>query len=283
MGDVRVLVSANQAILLVAAGNAFATNFVDLVNAPSQDFAIILDPDGRHIVHFLDSGTPINNLMTVTFYKIAVKTIEATWKAGQAALLVRFPKGMSFNRNDLGTNQYKRITSLCLPDMSVKVLLTKTPKSNLWLEAAEITTEAYIDIYSSPYNHQALTRAQLAFVVEQDSLTGRAKRIFDQLNRTEGSKPQSGMYAHIGPIEYLNASSIQMTSFIIVVFMYLDPVYLAVHLFRNVHAIIYLLVIFACPPGEYRLLISRIPMGRRLFRKLIEMLGLRRFYLIYGS
>ena len=53
VGDVRVLVSANQAILLAAAGNAFTSNFVDLVNAPAQDIAVVPDPDGRQIVHFL--------------------------------------------------------------------------------------------------------------------------------------------------------------------------------------------------------------------------------------
>lgn len=52
VGDVRVLVSANQAILLAAAGNAFTSNFVDLVNAPAQDIAVP-DPDGRQIVRFL--------------------------------------------------------------------------------------------------------------------------------------------------------------------------------------------------------------------------------------
>lgn len=190
---------------------------------------------------------------------------------------------MSLVRNDLGANHYKRLTSLRLPDMSLKVLLAKSPKSNPWLEAGEITTEAYIDMYSSPYNHQALTRAQLAFVVEQDSLTGRAKRIFDQLNRTEDSKFQSGTYTDIGPVGHLN-SSFQMISFIVTVFMYLDPAYLTVRLCRNVQAIIYLLVIFACLPGVYRLLlISLIPMGRRLSRKLIEMRGLRKFYSIFCS
>ena len=140
-----------------------------------------------------DPNDTIDNLLTVTFYKIAVKTIEATWKAGQAALLVRFPKGIKLDRNDLCTNLYKRVTSLHLPGVSVKILLTGSRRPKAWLEAAEISSEAYFDIYSSPCNHQALTLAQLAFIEEQDALTGRAKRILDQLNRTEYSKFQSRM------------------------------------------------------------------------------------------
>jgi len=186
VGDVRVSVSANQAAILAAAGNAFSCNFVDVVNAPARDFAVVLDPDGGYT--FSCGNNTIDNPITVTFYKIAVKTIEATWKAGQAALFVQLPKGIKLDRNDLSTNLYKRVTSLHLPGISVKILLTGPRRPNAWLEAAEISSEAYIDIYSSPYNHHALTRAQLAFVEEQDSLTGRAKRILDQL---EYSKFQS--------------------------------------------------------------------------------------------
>ena len=50
VGDVRVSISAKQAAILVAAGNAFACNFVDLTNAPARDFAVVLDPDGRCIL-----------------------------------------------------------------------------------------------------------------------------------------------------------------------------------------------------------------------------------------
>jgi hypothetical protein len=47
VGDVRVSISANQAAILVAAGNAFACDFLDLLNAPARDFAVVLDPDGK--------------------------------------------------------------------------------------------------------------------------------------------------------------------------------------------------------------------------------------------
>jgi hypothetical protein len=255
MGDVKVSISANQAAILVAAGNAFTCNFVDLVNAPAQDFAVVLDPDGRHIslVQFHGPATrPLTTSIIVTFYKIAVKTFEASWKAGQAALLVRIPKGIKLDRNDLGTNLYKRVTSLHLPGVSVKILLTGSRRPKAWLEAAEISSEAYIDIYSSPYNHQALTRAQLAFIEEQDSLTGRAKRILEQLNRTEHSKFQSRTCTLKYRISWGSKCFTQMAFLIAMVFIYLNPVYPVAHLFRNVQAIIYVLVILALRPRAYR-------------------------------
>jgi hypothetical protein len=52
MGDVKFSLSANQAAILVAAGNAFGCNFVDLVNAPAHDFAVVLDPDGRRFLRY---------------------------------------------------------------------------------------------------------------------------------------------------------------------------------------------------------------------------------------
>jgi hypothetical protein len=221
---------------------------------------------------------PLTGLLTVTFYKITVKTIEATWKAEQAALLVRFPRGFKLDRNDLGTNYYKRVTSLRLPDVSVKVLLTGSPRPKAWLEAAEIASELYIDIHSSPYNREALTHAQLAFIEEQDSLTGRAKRVFERLNQTESSKSQSSVYASKYSMSCLSECVIQMAVRIAMAFIYLNPVYLVARLFRNAPAIICVLVMFALRPGVYRLLpIFQIPMRRRVSRKLIEMPGLREF------
>jgi hypothetical protein len=47
LGHVKASMSANQAKTLAAAGNAFRYNFVDLVNAPAENFAVAVDPDGK--------------------------------------------------------------------------------------------------------------------------------------------------------------------------------------------------------------------------------------------
>ena len=47
IGDVKASMSAREAIPLVAAANFFRLNFVDLVNAPAEDFLPNIDPDGE--------------------------------------------------------------------------------------------------------------------------------------------------------------------------------------------------------------------------------------------
>jgi hypothetical protein len=117
----------------------------------------------------------------VTFLKITVRAVDVTWKAGLAAMVVRLDQGLKFDSNDLGAHHYRRVTSIRIPHISSKVLLTASAERNVWLEAAEIVFDAYLDIYSAPKGHRLTTRAQLAFVEEQDRPTGRAKRMFNQL------------------------------------------------------------------------------------------------------
>lgn len=104
-------------------------------------------------------------------------------------MVVRLDQGLKFDSNDLGAHHYCRVTSIRIPHISTKVLLTASTERNIWLEAAEIIFDAYLDIYSAPKGHRLTTRAQLAFVEEQDKLTGRAKRMFDQLRHR--SRPNS--------------------------------------------------------------------------------------------
>lgn len=122
----------------------------------------------------------------MTFFKVTVKAVDLTWRAGLAALVVRFNQGLKFDSNDLGAHHYRRVTSIRIPHISSKVLLTASTERNVWLEAAEMVFDVYLDIYSAPKGHRLTTRVQLAFVEEQDRLTGRAKRIFEQLRHGSG-------------------------------------------------------------------------------------------------
>ncbi|KDR75835.1 hypothetical protein GALMADRAFT_156774 [Galerina marginata CBS 339.88] len=162
VGNVKASMLPSEIMMLAAAGNSFRLNFVDLVNAPAPDFLPVDDPD-------------------VSFYKITVKTIEMNCKAGNAVLLVQMQHGLKLDSNDLGAHQYRKVTSLKVPHISTKVLLTSSVERNAWLEAAEAVFDVYLDIYASPVGHRAMTRTQLAFIEEQDRLTGRAKRMFNQL------------------------------------------------------------------------------------------------------
>ncbi|KAF9529375.1 hypothetical protein CPB83DRAFT_789894 [Crepidotus variabilis] len=173
VGDVKASLSANQAKVLSAAGDSFPLNFVDLANAPAEDFTPLLDPD-------------------VTFYKVSVKSVDLSWKAGHTALILQIPSGIKLDRNDLGAHNYKSVTSLRVPQISVKILLTGPLDRKTWLEAAHVDTEVNLDIYAAPCGHRALTKAQIAFVEEQDRATGRAKRLFDKLRHRSRSTSGSG-------------------------------------------------------------------------------------------
>ena len=107
--------------------------------------------------------------------------MDLTWKAGLASMVVCFEHGLKFDSNDLGAHHYRRVLSIRIPHISSKVLLTASIERNVWLEAAEIIFDAYLDIYLAPKGHRLTTRAQSTFVEEQDRLTGRAKRMFDSL------------------------------------------------------------------------------------------------------
>ncbi|KAF8161147.1 hypothetical protein B0H34DRAFT_654233 [Crassisporium funariophilum] len=164
VGHVKASMSAAEAKSFAAAGSSFGINFVDSVNAPADAYMPGIDLD-------------------VTFYKVTVKAVDATWRAGNAALVLQLSQGLKLDSNDLGAHHYRRVTSLRVPQISTKVLLTASIGRNAWLEAAEISLDAYLDIYSAPQGHRLITRAQLAFIEEQDKLTGRAKRMFNQLRQ----------------------------------------------------------------------------------------------------
>jgi hypothetical protein len=117
----------------------------------------------------------------VTFLKLALIAVDITWRAGNAALILSLPCGVKVDSNDLGGLYYRKITSLRIPEIRIKILLTPVLKSNRWLEAAEIVADAFLDIYASPLGYRDMAQAQLAYVEEQDRPTGRAQRMFSPL------------------------------------------------------------------------------------------------------
>ena len=115
--------------------------------------------------------------------------MDLTWKAGLASVVVCLGQGLKFDSNDLGAHHYRRVMSIRIPHISSKVLLTASTERNVWLEAAEIIFDAYLDIYSAPKGHRLMTRAQSTFVEEQDRLTGRARRMFESLRPQRHNSP----------------------------------------------------------------------------------------------
>ncbi|KAI0368271.1 hypothetical protein BV20DRAFT_969313 [Pilatotrama ljubarskyi] len=161
LGDVKATINAYEARLLSCVGSSFGINFSDPLNAPAKEYAIPSDPD-------------------VTFLKIQVDTVNVVWLVGEAAAELSLPEGLRIDMNDLAGKSYRRVTSVRLPQGTVKLLLTSKQDHSRWIEAASMGLDVDADIYSAPPGWRELARRQTDFIAEQDALTGRAKILYTQ-------------------------------------------------------------------------------------------------------
>jgi hypothetical protein len=81
--------------------------------------------------------------------------------------------------NDLSGQFHRKMTSLRVPHVCFKVLITAPSGHHSWLEAAYFASDAYLDIYSAPAGWRESGRVQADYVRAQDVLTGRAKFLFN--------------------------------------------------------------------------------------------------------
>lgn len=108
---------------------------------------------------------------------MSVSSLEVIWQAGNAALVLALREGIKVNTNDLAADNYRKVISLSVPKVSARVLVTSQERRASWLEAAEVATDAFVDVYSAPKGYKALNAAQVAFVKEQDEPTRRVDRM----------------------------------------------------------------------------------------------------------
>lgn len=113
--------------------------------------------------------------------------MDVTWKAGNAALVASFPEGIKISTNDLAAESYRKIISLAIPRLSTRLLVTSQVEGSVWLEAAELVADAYVDIYSAPKDYTALNAAQIAYVAEQDAPTGRVTKMVEGLRKEQAN------------------------------------------------------------------------------------------------
>jgi hypothetical protein len=126
--------------------------------------------------------------VVVTFLKLSSRAINVTWLAGHAALEVSLSRGLKLDINDLAGKFYRKMTSLRIPHLCVKALITTVSGRKSWLEAAQFSSDANLDIYSAPVGWQESGRAQTDFIRTRDILTVRAKFMLDKsrLDRIDG-------------------------------------------------------------------------------------------------
>ncbi|KZT28945.1 hypothetical protein NEOLEDRAFT_1057065 [Neolentinus lepideus HHB14362 ss-1] len=161
VGRIKGLVTALETKIIGNAADAFTLNFSDPLNTPAAEYALPLDPD-------------------VTFLKVSVDAIAFVWLAGDSALEILVPQGLSLNTNDLAGKLYRKVTTLRLPEAMAKGLRSSGPARRLWLEAVSFTVDLNLDMYSRPDGWQQTAHTQAGFVSTQDVLTGRAKILYAQ-------------------------------------------------------------------------------------------------------
>jgi hypothetical protein len=108
----------------------------------------------------------------VTFLKFSVSSINIVWRVQKAAFEVRSPNGFTISTNNLAGRHHQGLTSLQLPAASVIIFHRGHSGSRSWTEAAVISGDAYLDMYSPPKESPSkLTRAE--FIQSQDVITNR--------------------------------------------------------------------------------------------------------------
>lgn len=91
---------------------------------------------------------------------------------------IALPEGMRIDTNDFAGKTYGKVTSIRLPQASVKTLLASPSSSTTWYEAISMSADANLDIYSAPPGWREKAQQQTAFVARQDALTLRARFLY---------------------------------------------------------------------------------------------------------
>ncbi len=102
--------------------------------------------------------------------------MELTWSAEQVSVHLYVPQGLSMVSNDLAGNNYRKVTSLSVPEVIMR-FLHALGKNNAWVEAGEVVFDVALDNYSSPSGWQEGALSQAKFLAEQDEPTGRLRKL----------------------------------------------------------------------------------------------------------
>jgi hypothetical protein len=108
-----------------------------------------------------------------------------TWSTGLAAVAVSIPVGLNAQSNDRPGKYHRKFSCVRVPRVGLKVLLKAGSERSPWLEAADLATDAYVDIYASPLGWRDTAKEQAEFIQAQDILTSRLNAMFSTLDTGE--------------------------------------------------------------------------------------------------
>jgi len=87
--------------------------------------------------------------LTVTFVKLSLETLNATFLAGRVAVDVNLLHGLTIYSNDLQGQVCGKLIVLQFPLASLKALVTSGSSRNSWSEAACVEFDSNVEIYAS--------------------------------------------------------------------------------------------------------------------------------------
>ncbi|KAG9009804.1 hypothetical protein FRB93_005075 [Tulasnella sp. JGI-2019a] len=170
VGSIRGVLSPWLVTGLSRAGNVFATNYADAINAPDKGFELSEDPD-------------------ITVLKVGLDSIDITLRDPRTAIQLGLPQGLSLDFNNLAGKNHRKVTSIRIPRICGKALLQSPYRADDWAEVGTIDLDIFLDLYSSPHGWRASALEQLRFVLHQDANTRRLHFLY-QLSEDQGRNPK---------------------------------------------------------------------------------------------
>jgi hypothetical protein len=107
-----------------------------------------------------------------------VDQANLVWHVDNAAAELSLPRGMRLDLNDVAGKFYKSVTSIRIPQIMLKLLITRAISVNEWHEAMDMQLDFNVDIYSAPDGWQEKAQAQAKFLAAQDSHTERVRFLY---------------------------------------------------------------------------------------------------------
>ncbi|EJD02702.1 uncharacterized protein FOMMEDRAFT_146573 [Fomitiporia mediterranea MF3/22] len=176
IGDVKGSLSTMEAQILLAAGKSFGHGFVDPFNAPAAEYVVPAERDA-------------------TFLKVAVNSVDLSWKNEAAVIRVDIKDGVQFAYNNIAGTRHRKLTTVAIPTVDIQMLLTPGTAKQC-LEVGRFRTGVSLGLYSAPKGWREDAQIQKSFLRTQDSQTHRFATIM-------------GLNSQFSPVRWSNTLYLQ--------------------------------------------------------------------------
>ncbi|OCF72268.1 hypothetical protein I204_06644 [Kwoniella mangroviensis CBS 8886] len=169
---VSAFMSPSFVSILRATGRSVGYTFSDPENGPSEVYVPKSAPD-------------------VTFFKVTVDEAIAMLSAGDYAISVEMPSGLSLDTSTLGTRSYSSMMDVSLPSLIVN-MLERRPKTP-WQSVGSARAGAAIDLFKAPSGWREAVTRQQHFIRKEDEETSRIWYMYEE-SKPSVSPHVNGLY-----------------------------------------------------------------------------------------